>query len=83
MAEDQDKLHELFITFAIQYGLGPGVVIALPALFERAAKELDMSIIELAERTVKNKDLGEYMAEMADKVSAEFWANGGDDQFRR
>jgi antitoxin component of RelBE/YafQ-DinJ toxin-antitoxin module len=57
-----------YTQFAIHYGLTPDQAIALPALFERAAKEADMPIRELLFAAMFNRELGEYLAEMAKQV---------------
>ncbi len=78
MANEHDTaLHECYTTFAMQYGLGPGVVITLPALFERSADEVGITPLELCERTIINKELGEYLAGVAREVSMQFWADKG------
>lgn len=59
-------------TFAARYSLTPANAYVLPALFEHAAKAINMPVRALiAEATYRNPKLGEYLAGCTAKVALE------------
>lgn len=67
-----NDLFEDYADFALRFGLGPSEVIALPALFERAAQEVGQTQQGLIEATRTNHGLGVYLASLASTVSATY-----------
>ena len=59
-------------TFAARFNVSPSDARALPAVFENAAKKVNMSVRGLVSTaTYNNRELGEYLAAAARKVAPE------------
>jgi hypothetical protein len=54
--------------FADRYELPPEIGYVLPALFEHAAKGIDVSPSYLLQQAISNTQVGEYMASLAREV---------------
>jgi len=57
-----------YTDFAISYGLTPREAVAIPALFEKAGKEVGLTPKELATAAMFNRELGEYLAQLCRQV---------------
>lgn len=58
------------VAFAGRFNLSPDEAVVLPALFEKAASEVNMPRAALvAEATYRNIKLGEYLAQVAREVA--------------
>ena len=60
------------VAFASRFNLSPAQAVVLPALFDKAASEVNMEVAALvAEATYNNRKLGEYLASVAVTVANE------------
>lgn len=55
-------------TFAERHNINPVAAVVLPALFSRAANKVEMDENELIAQSLTNPALGNYMAELANKL---------------
>lgn len=61
-----------YAAFAGRFNLSPAESLVLPALFEKAAKEMAMPVRKLlATATYQNIEAGEYLAGIARQVARE------------
>jgi hypothetical protein len=61
----------LVLDFAIKYRIPPSQAAVLPALFERASSEADMSVTRFIINANANSELGEYIKSIAITVSSQ------------
>ena len=59
-----------YVSFAMSHQLTPQQAIALPALFQKASRELGMTVQELIIAAHVNRKAGEYLASVAVEVMA-------------
>lgn len=61
-----------YAIFASRFGISPSVAYVLPALFEGAAKKVNLPVRALlSQATYSNQALGSYLADCARKVAEE------------
>ena len=69
-------MHSELAIFATRHGIAASDAYVLPALFERSAEMVGVSVRALlSQATYTNHALGEYLANAARKVAAEDRAN--------
>lgn len=64
-------MERILVDFATRYNVAVKDAYVLPALFERSAKKINMTAIDLVNEAMINIKLGFYLAEAAAKVAIE------------
>jgi len=62
-------VEEELVVFAMARGLAPNEAMVLPALFEKAADEVGMSVRGLISSATYSNEVGEYLAKVAREVA--------------
>lgn len=63
-------LSSFYVTFAADYNVSVIDSYVIPSVFENAAKKAKMSVLELLDATITNRDVGNYLKEVIEKVAA-------------